>query len=292
MGHSACRVYGDQQGASFSSGARSSGARPGQGADPRRRTGASPTTARPAPPPAGAGRRGRLERIFERDPDLLRHVSEETARAARRETVVALRRIPRGAWFPSLGERGGEADLGLLVLDGLLTRRMALGDRHSVELLGRGDLLRPWQPDCDQYAIVPSRAQWKVLIETEVAVLDEQFEADVVGLRGVLAELLGRAVLRSRALALRLAIGQHAKLTVRLTLLFWHLADRWGVRESDAIVLPLPLSHETIAELVSAQRPSVSVALAQLSGEGVLSRRPGGHWAIHGDVPTELRLRA
>ena len=211
---------------------------------------------------------------------------------ARRETVVALRRIPRGAWFPSPGERGGEADLGLLVLDGLLTRRVALGDRHSVELLGRGDLLRPWQPDCDQYAIVPPRAQWRVLIETDVAVLDERFQADVVGLRGVLGELLGRAVLRSRALALRLAIGQHSKLTVRLTLLFWHLADRWGVRESDAIVLPLPLSHETIAELVSAQRPSVSVALAQLAGEGMLSRRPGGHWAIHGDVPTELGLRA
>ena len=235
-----------------------------------------------------AGSESRTTAIFERDPDLLRHVPEARARAAQREVLVPISRVPRGCWHPGPREEDHEADLGLLVVDGLLARRMSLGLRHSVELLCRGDLLRPWQPQFEAYDNLTPHACWKVLVPAQLAVLDRRFEHDAAGLPGVMAELLGRAVLRSRSLGLRLALSQHAKLTVRLTGLFWHLADRWGVQERDAILVPLSLSHETIADLVSAQRPSVSVALRRLAEQGAVVRRPDGWWEIRGTAPAEL----
>jgi CRP-like cAMP-binding protein len=45
--------------------------------------------------------------------------------------------------------RGG---YGLLVLEGLLLRRVGIEGRYGAELLGPGDLLRPWQRDVNVLA--------------------------------------------------------------------------------------------------------------------------------------------
>ena len=52
------------------------------------------------------------------------------------------------------------AGLGLLVLDGLLIRRIELAGRFAAELLGPGDLLRPWQED-DEVASVSRTSGWR-----------------------------------------------------------------------------------------------------------------------------------
>ncbi len=56
----------------------------------------------------------------------------------------------------------------------------------------------------------------------------------------------------------------------------WHLADRWGHVERDGVVVPLPLTHETIGRLVPTRRPSVSTALKQLSERRLATRRDDG----------------
>ena len=61
---------------------------------------------------------------------------------------------------------------------------------------------------------------------------------------------------------------------------FWHLADRWGRVDRDGVTLPIRLSHATLAELVAAQRPSVSIALKQLTGERRVARAPAGGWRL------------
>jgi hypothetical protein len=85
---------------------------------------------------------------------------------------------------------------------------------------------------------------------------------------------------RSHALSQRLAIAQMPQLRVRLLTLLWHLADRWGHVQRDRTVLPLSLSHGALAELVSAQRPSVSVAIAALIAESHLSHGDDGCWYL------------
>ena len=64
---------------------------------------------------------------------------------AGQECVAPTARLPRGGWDP----RGAAAHIGegigLLVLQGCLLRRVGIDGRFGAELLGDGDLLRPWQ---------------------------------------------------------------------------------------------------------------------------------------------------
>ena len=169
--------------------------------------------------------------------------------------------------------------MGLLVLEGLLSRQVLLSGRSSVELLGPGDLLRPWQDDGGA-ASVPSTARWRVLEPARLAVLDLEVVEALRLVPGALDVMLERAERRAHALSARLAIAQMPRLEDRLVAVFWHLADRWGRVEPCGVTIPLRLSHRVLAGLVCAQRPSVSVALKHLADEGVLERGPNGTWRL------------
>ncbi len=73
----------------------------------------------------------------------------------------------------------------------------------------------------------------------------------------------------------------HPRADARIALLLWHLAERWGIVEPAGILVPLPLTHRLIGQLVGAERPSVSHALARLSSAGLVTRRPNG-LVLHG----------
>jgi DNA-binding IclR family transcriptional regulator len=50
-------------------------------------------------------------------------------------------------------------------------------------------------------------------------------------------------------------------------------------------LLPLRLTHETLAGLSGAQRPSVTTALRTLERDGALRRDEQGGWLLLGDPP-------
>ena len=65
---------------------------------------------------------------------------------AERELVVRTHKLPVGPWDVSR-LAGATADhVGLLIIDGILSRELVVADHVSAELLGPGDLVRPWQP--------------------------------------------------------------------------------------------------------------------------------------------------
>jgi CRP/FNR family transcriptional regulator, cyclic AMP receptor protein len=86
-----------------------------------------------------------------------------------------------------------------------------------------------------------------------------------------------------------LAIVHHQRVTDRLLLTLWHLAERWGRVHPDGIVVPLPLGHERLGQLVGAHRASVTTALGELTRAGSVSRREDGDWVLHGAPPESLR---
>ena len=57
-------------------------------------------------------------------------------------------------------------------------------------------------------------------------------------------------------------------------LLLWHLAARWGRVEPAGLRVSLPLTHRLLGQLVAAERPSISHALARLAGPGSSPARP------------------
>jgi CRP/FNR family transcriptional regulator, cyclic AMP receptor protein len=78
--------------------------------------------------------------------------------------------------------------------------------------------------------------------------------------------------------------------------LLWYLAQRWGVVTAAGIVLPLPLSHDLLGQMVGARRPTVSLAVAELQESGVINRLPDGSWLLtalaEGAVETISRTHA
>jgi CRP/FNR family transcriptional regulator, cyclic AMP receptor protein len=229
-----------------------------------------------------------IVRVLDADPELGRGLAPAQAAAARNQLIAEVETLPAGDILPPRAvsaHREGPL-LGFLVLDGVLTRRVVLGGRRSVELLGAGDMVCTWRQD-SEYVSVPFTEAWTPLRTTRVAVLDRQFELAVVRWPGVLAELMGRAAQRFSSLALRLAIAQLPRLESRLLALLWHLADRWGVDEAGGVRLPIRLTHSQLAAMVLGRRPSVSTALTELAQRGLVMRQDDG-WLLLGDPPTEL----
>ena len=59
-----------------------------------------------------------------------------------------------------------------------------------------------------------------------------------------------------------------------------HLAERWGNVTPAGVSFDLPLTHSELGRLVGARRPSITMALAQLAAEGLLTREGRGRWTV------------
>lgn len=223
-----------------------------------------------------------LIRVLEHDRGLVKGLARSQVEEAASSCIAPAFVLRNGRWRPPISAL--DDVLGLLVLDGLVCRHIVLGSRHSVELLGPGELLRPWTTTGEQ--TVPSQSTWTVIESGAVALLDRDFHRSAARWPEITSALLDRALQRSRSLALRLAIAQLPRLAERLHLVLWHLADRWGRVERDAVVLPLRLSHQILADLVCAQRPSVSHALKELASAKLVLRRSDGGWTLCGTPPS------
>ena len=176
---------------------------------------------------------------------------------------------------------------GLLLLSGVLCRRVAQAERCAAELIGPGDLIRPWDIVAE-WSTVPVESTWTALLPTQMAVLDKGFGRRIAPYPAIAEQLVHRALLRSRYLAVLSAIASRRQLEMRLHMLFWHLADRFGRMSGEWVEIPVPMTHGLLAELVAARRPSVSTALAKLQSRGVLAQRPAG-WRLSGTVPPEYQ---
>lgn len=207
------------------------------------------------------------------------------ARRARAEVLSAARvvRRPKGIWDAKEDAEKGRDGLGLLVIEGILVRRVGMGERFGAELLSDGDLLQPAEHD-GEAATLPFEATWRVLAPLRLAVLDLAWMNRMSPYPEVFAELLRRLTRRSRRLASLLAISQHHRLDVRLHLGFWELADRYGRVTPDGVRIELPLTHTLISHIVGARRPSVTAALNRLDDQGLL-RRDGRSWLLIGSPP-------
>jgi hypothetical protein len=127
-----------------------------------------------------------------------------------------------------------------------------------------------------------------VLQASRLAVLDAEF----VGCMGAYPELagalVGRAVGRSRSLAVNIAIVHQARVDTRLHMLMWFLAGRWGRVSPEGVLLPMRLTHAVLAELSAARRPTVTSALSQLAKQDLVVPTDTG-WLLKGSAPGELR---
>jgi CRP/FNR family transcriptional regulator, cyclic AMP receptor protein len=233
-------------------------------------------------------------RVFDADPDLLADLDPQLADFLRNRAIADSIILDEGLWVPPAEEELGPGSIGLLVLDGLLSRTVSFDGLESPELIGAGDLLRPWE-DAAHVGSLEFDTEWRVLERATVALLDERFARQMCRVPGLTPRLLGRAIGRSRWLSFQLAIAHVRRAEPRVLMLFWHLADRWGRVTPEGVVVPLRLTHATIARLVCMRRPTVSATLMRLVRTGELARNADSTWMLTGappDLSTITRRRA
>ena len=84
-------------------------------------------------------------RLLDVDPDLGALLDIARREQAQRELIVRTHRLPIGPWDVSRLAGASADHIGLLIVNGVLARELRISDQASMELLGAGDLVRPWQ---------------------------------------------------------------------------------------------------------------------------------------------------
>lgn len=96
---------------------------------------------------------------------------------------------------------------------------------------------------------------------------------------------------RVESLVTRLLIAQTPRISDRVHLLLWHLAERRGRVGPEGVSIPLRLSRALLAELACTTRESVSRALTALTGAGLVEVTRQGFVLRDFDSPTIESVR-
>jgi CRP/FNR family transcriptional regulator, cyclic AMP receptor protein len=221
--------------------------------------------------------------VLREDPELAEAIEPAQLSQAIDALVAREVRIPSGVWTGrAIPIDGG---IGVLVLEGVMLHRVGIDGRFGAELVGEGDVLRAVTQDIDNPTL-PLTVEWLILAPSRVAVLDERFVRQLARFPQVAGKLFARSVLRSRQLAVNMAIVHQARVDVRLHLLFWHLAGRWGRVRADGVVVPLRLTHSVLADLVAGRLPPFHHALSCPHRHGLVRAVSDG-WLLSGPSPAQ-----
>jgi CRP/FNR family transcriptional regulator, cyclic AMP receptor protein len=226
--------------------------------------------------------------LLDADPDFADGLEPPELDRARIAARTRVQRLSPGAWDAAAAMEPEAHHRGFLIFEGLLAREVEVLGRRCCELIGPGDVIRPWQWD-PEGSHVQAEIGWQVLEPSKLAVLDHALVQRLGPYPKLGVELFSRGIRRAHALAVALAISHHQRVDDRLRLTLWHLAERWGRVTPEGVVVPLPLSHQRLADLVGAHRPSVTTAMGELARAGALSRRDDGDWVLHGAPPDRLK---
>jgi CRP-like cAMP-binding protein len=224
--------------------------------------------------------RGRHVRLLQVDAGLRNCIPANDRRMATALLTVAHHELPAGPWNPEDLVQGDEQPFAALVVAGVVVQEVQLAGRLSAELLGPGDVFRPWRVSD---TALPCSMRWFSGGGGAIAVLDDRFLAAARRWPDLSSALWDRLADRVDATARRAAITSLPRVEQRVLALFWQLADRWGVVRPEGVLLRIGLTHELIGRLVGAKRPTVSLALATLTAEGLLARSDADAWLLsHG----------
>lgn len=226
-------------------------------------------------------------RLLDAAPWLSEEMAEGESKLASSRIVVRRLSVPPGPWtwdppYPKIG---------YLVLGGLLARGLHINGSTALglDLVGERDLMQPWNFAPESRSI-PVEIDWTVLAPLELAVLDDAFE-DAIRLWPTLALNLMRTLSERVWSASSLLAARHiGRLDGRILATLWMLADRWGRVGVEGVTIVLPqLTHEMLARVVAARRPSVTTSLGKLRRLGLVEQRSGGIWVLTGDPVEALQ---
>jgi CRP/FNR family cyclic AMP-dependent transcriptional regulator len=224
-------------------------------------------------------------RVLDEDPDLGTGIDSADWELALAAAVAPTLDFDRGVWrFSPPPDHGA---FGALVLTGMIVITINTGVRSHLELLGEGDLINPWVRMGEDLAI-PSVVNASVVKRLRIALLDRRFAMRTARWPEIHAALIHRLIVRTRRLSLQAAINAVPRVDERLELTLWELAYRFGRVTRGGIAFELPITHAQLADMIAAQRPSVSIALGRLQARDIAVRTERHRWLLPGEPPPIL----
>jgi hypothetical protein len=145
--------------------------------------------------------------------------------------VAGVRWLEAGVWQPAadLAWPGG---LGRLVLGGFPARHIDVVGRPAAELVGPGDLLRPWERDRTEPFSSPTR--WHALEPCYLAVSTCACPRSSAARPTSSRRSPDAQSHESREHAVGLAVGQIPNMRLRLLVVLWHIAHARAGRPAGA----------------------------------------------------------
>jgi hypothetical protein len=215
-------------------------------------------------------------RLLAVEPDVGRFLTaDEWADAEKLSLPV--REVGRGAL--DVDALLGEANaFGAFILQGMLLHHLQVADQPALRLLGPGDFLS--QSGTGPSLLAESR--WSAAAPTRLAMLGNEILLAARRWPRIVAGLHVRAEDQDERLGTQLAICQLPRVDQRLLALMWLLAESWGTTTSHGTRLPLALTHDALGRMIGARRPTVTLALRELTERGAIVRQSDGWLLLEG----------
>jgi CRP/FNR family transcriptional regulator, cyclic AMP receptor protein len=166
-------------------------------------------------------------------------------------------------------------------VEGVLMHRLVFGEHPALRLLGPGDVLARqgdagWGPI--SHAIYRSPGQLRLaLLDDHTLAAGQRFPRLFAGLHVRMGE-------QHQRLATQLVICQLPRVEERILGMLWLLAETWGHVTPGGTALPVALTHDALGECIGARRPTVSLALKELTERGAVVRQSDG-WMLVEPLP-------
>jgi CRP/FNR family transcriptional regulator, cyclic AMP receptor protein len=223
-------------------------------------------------------------RLLEFDPDLGSFLTSDDLAEAR-QLAVPVVTVERGdGHLTEIVPPGG---FGALILEGMVLGQLRVSDQLGMRLLGPGDIV-PLTGSPPPMLV--AEASFRALPETRLALLGREVAFAITRWPGLSSALQLRAAQQTDRLAIQLVICQLPRVDQRLLALFWLLAESWGRVTPAGTTLPLKLTHEALGALIGARRPTVTLALRELTERGAIVHQTEG-WLLL-EAPPEASGKA
>ena len=219
-------------------------------------------------------------RLFEVDPDLTRFLAEDELVEARQLTLPVLT-FSRDEPRPLRDRLETNGAFAALVAEGMILEEMQVGDQVGVRLLGPGDIVSATPGGS---SLLMSHWSARVMPGTHLALFGREMLLGARRWPGLTAGLHLRHFQQEDRLATQLVICQLPRVDQRLLALMWLLAETWGRVTPNGTALPLKLTHDILGALIGARRPTITLALRDLSERGALVRQDRG-WLLLEEPP-------
>jgi CRP-like cAMP-binding protein len=218
-------------------------------------------------------------RLLAHDVDLGAGIADPERLRSAMETVLVDELTFETGDALDVGALSHPAGLGALLVSGFLVREIKVADRVSADLAGPGDLVCPahWEPSDGLFSYTVS---WTALGRTRLVLLDESVRQRIAPWPEIICALVDRGRRPGDRAALGRAIARSSTVEVRLLMSFWHWASSWSSVTAEGVRLDVPLSHERLARLIGASRPTVTTAIGRLRKAGYVRQRRNGQWLL------------